>query len=305
MWNFLKQTARKIFTITQKVFGNKAAVAFLILAAVDAALWFFVLTGPRLASPQFYFLNVGQGDSELVLLPKANGGSVKLLIDGGPDAKVVEELGEVLSVGDRRIDLVLMTHPQLDHFGGFIEVLRQYDIGVFLGTGRAGTTKAYGELMRVIRERQIPYITLRRGSRVAYGGTVIDVLSPNARDLASKELNDGCLVLRIQTPETRALFTCDADENIERELIASDDVRADILKAGHHGSRFSSSVAFLRAVQPKVAVIEVGKNSYGHPTKDALSRLGDVGATIFRTDKNGMVRLAPVDGMLRVFAENP
>lgn len=286
-----------------KIFGNKAVVALLILAATVVALWFFVLTGPRFAAPQFYFLNVGQGDSELVLLPKANGGSIKLLIDGGPDAKVVEELAKVLPVGDRRIDLVLMTHPQLDHFGGFIEVLRQYEVGAFLGTGRVGTTKAYSELMRVIRERQIPYIALRRGSRIAYGDVGVDVLSPNARDLASKELNDGCLVLRVATPVARALFTCDADENIERALAARDDIRADILKVGHHGSRFSSSASFLRAVSPKVAVIEVGKNSYGHPTKDALARLADVDANVFRTDQSGTVKVMSDRGMLRVFTE--
>lgn len=291
--------------LKHKVFGNKAVVALLAFAAADAALWFFVLGGEALRSPQFYFLNVGQGDSELVLLPKTNGGSVKLLIDGGPDAKVAEELAKALPAGDRRIDLVLMTHPQLDHFGGFIEVLRQYEVGAFLGTGRVGTSGAYRELMRVIRERRIPYVALRRGSRIVYDNTVIDVLSPNARDLASKELNDGCLVLRVATPAARALFTCDAGENIERALAATDDIRADILKVGHHGSRFSSSAGFLNAVRPKVAVIGVGKNSYGHPTPQALARLANVGAQIFRTDKNGTVRLAPADGALRVFAEKP
>lgn len=295
MWNFLKH----------KVFGNKAAVALLTLAAADAVLWFFIVSEDLPNAPRFYFLNVGQGDSELVFLPKVNGGSVTLLIDGGPDAKLSSELAKVLPVGNRRIDLVLMTHPQLDHFGGFIDVLQRYEVGAFLGTGRAGTTKAYRELMRIIRERQIPYITLARGGRITYEGVVIDILSPNKQNLFSKELNDSCLVLRIQTAETRALFMCDAGEHIERELVAEDDVRADILKVGHHGSRFSSSAAFVRAVQPKVAVIEVGKNSYGHPTKDALARLATVGAQIFRTDKNGMVRLAVERGALKVFAENP
>lgn len=292
MKNFLKQ-----------ILANKPAVALLMLAAADAALWFFILSGTALRSPQFYFLNIGQGDSELILLPRPGGGSVKILIDGGPDASVVGELGKVLPVGDRAIDLVLMTHPQLDHFGGFIEVLKQYRVGAFLGTGRVGQIAAYRELMDIIRGRGIPYVTLARGSSITYGDVAIDVLSPNGADIVSSELNDGCLVLRVATRDTRALFTCDAGENIETELVASDDIRADILKVGHHGSRFSSSANFLAAVAPKVAVIEVGKNTYGHPTKDALTRLADSGAKIFRTDQNGTVRAAAEDGVLRVFAE--
>ncbi len=303
MLNFLTRNINKILLVARKVFANKPLVALLILAAADAALWFFVLSDAALRTPQFYFLNIGQGDSELILLPRAGGGSVKLLIDGGPDAKVVEELGKVLPVGDRTIDLVLMTHPQLDHFGGFIEVLKQYRVGAFLGNGRVGPIAAYRELMGIIRERNIPYITLARGSSITYGNMVIDVLSPNSKDLVSAELNDGCLVLRVQTADTRALFTCDAGANIESELVASDDIQADILKVGHHGSRFSSSASFLAAVNPKVAVIEVGKNTYGHPTKDALSRLFDSGTKVFRTDQNGTLRVAVTDGALRIFAE--
>ncbi|MBI2075211.1 MAG: MBL fold metallo-hydrolase [Candidatus Harrisonbacteria bacterium] len=301
---FLKYSINKILSALRKLLANKPIVALLLLAAADAALWFFIVAGnATIPTTQYYFLNVGQGDSELILFPRAGGGTVKLLIDGGPDAKLSDELGKALPANDRVIDLVLMTHPQLDHFGGFIEVLKNYRVGAFLGTGRKGTTGAYDELMRVIRERNIPYVTLARGSRITYGDTVIDVLSPSERNLASKELNDGCLVLRVQSDNVRALLTCDADANVERELAARDDVRADILKVGHHGSRFSSDALFLSKVQPKVAVIEVGKNSYGHPTKDALTRLATAGAQIFRTDKNGMVKIISDGGMLRVFTE--
>ncbi|MDO8585357.1 MAG: hypothetical protein Q7R85_04575 [bacterium] len=304
MWNFLKHNINKIFSAAQKLLANKLVVALLLLAAADASLWFFVIAGNEtIRATQYYFLNVGQGDSELILFPRVGGGTVKLLIDGGPDAKLSDELGKVLPANDRVIDLVLMTHPQLDHFGGFIDVLKNYRVGAFLGTGRVGTSGAYGELMRVIRDRNIPYVTLAKGSRIMYGDTVIDVLSPNKRNLISKELNDGCLVLRVESYGVRALLTCDAGEHIERELVASDDVRADILKVGHHGSRFSSSANFLAAVNPKVAMIEVGKNSYGHPTPAALNRLANVGAQIFRTDKNGRVKIVSDGGMLRVFAE--
>ncbi|MBI2604257.1 MAG: hypothetical protein HYW56_01820, partial [Candidatus Harrisonbacteria bacterium] len=122
---FLKHSINKILSALRKLLANKPIVALLLLAAADAALWFFIVAGnATIPTTQYYFLNVGQGDSELILFPRAGGGTVKLLIDGGPDAKLSDELGKALPANDRVIDLVLMTHPQLDHFGGFIEVLK-------------------------------------------------------------------------------------------------------------------------------------------------------------------------------------
>ena len=267
--------------------------------ALDAFLWFLLVFSGANAATEYYFLDVGQGDGEMIRMPD----NAKLLIDGGPDNSLMGELGKVLPVTDRYIDMMLMTHPQLDHFGGFIETLKNYRVGVFLGTGRAGTTGAYRELMEVIRIKQVPYVTLMEGDRITYKNIVIDVLSPNAKNLASKELNDGCLVLRVADGATTALLTCDAGANIEQELAFKYDLSADILKAGHHGSRFSSSEEFLAMVKPKVSIIEVGKNSYGHPTQDALGRLYEAGSQIFRTDLNGLIKIVRDGDILRVLAE--
>lgn len=268
-----------------------------LLALADVFAWGAIIFDHDNAAAEYYFLNVGQGDSELVMLPHR----VKLLIDGGPSDGLLRELARVLPPADRYIDLVLMTHPQLDHFEGFIELFDRYRVGAFLATGRRGETAAYNELIKRIRVKGIPYIALAQGDRMRYGDIVIDVLSPSVKNLTSKELNDTSLVLMVSDGRSRALFTGDIGANVEAELSRQFDLSADVLKVGHHGSRFSSSREFLMDVRPKVAVIEVGKNSYGHPTKDALARLTAIGAHILRTDQNGALRVFEKDGALHVF----
>src|SRR3989304_4153325 len=143
---------------------NLPLVVLGLALALDAFLWFLILFPGANSATEYYFLDVGQGDGELIRMP----GNAKLLIDGGPDNSLMGQLGSVLPVTDRYIDMVLMTHPQLDHFGGFIEALKNYRVGVFLGTGRAGTTDAYRELIEVIRAKQIPYIALMEGDKITY-----------------------------------------------------------------------------------------------------------------------------------------
>src|SRR3989344_4254135 len=114
---------------------------FLCLALFDGMLWFFVFFDrPAGGAAELYFLDVGQGDSELIILPQGKDGrSIKILVDGGPpNGKLISDLSSILPLEDRYIDLVIMTHPQLDHFGGFIELLRRYEVGRFIGTGRKG-----------------------------------------------------------------------------------------------------------------------------------------------------------------------
>ena len=270
-----------------------------LLVLADVSLWFFIFVGAPVDHVRYYFLNIGQGDSQLIIFPN----NIKLLIDAGPDASVVRELGKVLPPEDRYIDLLLMTHPQLDHFGGFVDVLKNYQVGAFLGNGRRATIPTYGELMKIIRGENVPYITMAEGDKIHIGADEVDVLSPNPKDLASAELNDGCLITMVRAESHNAFYTCDAGSNIESELVQKYNLAlaADILKVGHHGSRFSSSAEFLAAVHPKLAVIEVGAhNRYGHPTREALSRLVAAGTKIFRTDQDGTMLAEFADNSLRV-----
>ena len=134
------------------------------------------------------------------------------------------------------------------------------------------------------------------------GEAVVTVLAPSPLEWESKELNDTALVFLIQTPEYRALYTGDIGANVEARLVRDYNLKANVLKVGHHGSRFSSSDQFLAEVLPDIAVIEVGKNSYGHPTPAALGRLSKWAQAIFRTDQNGLVKIETKNNILNVSA---
>jgi len=257
----------------------------LALAALDGFLWYSIL--PSFSGDlAVYFLDVGQGDSQLVHLP----GGAKILIDSGPDGKVLRELGRALPGGDRYIDLLLLTHPEADHIGGFVDILKRYEVGAVLLTGRGKDTDTWREFKKILSDKKIPAISLREGDRVSQGESRFDILSPGPEYMASAALNDTSIVSLLTSRSASFLFTADIDENLERHLAEKYDLRADVLKVAHHGSKYSSSEEFLREVSPKIAVIQVGKgNSYGHPTKEALSRLGATGATVYRNDADGGV----------------
>ena len=124
-------------------------------------------------------------------------------------------MSEILPSHDRYIDLMLMTHPQQDHMGGFPEVLKSYKVGAFLGTGRTAPIGSYAELMGGLAKRGVPYIGLEEGDRIRYGDIIIDVLSPNKSLMASDELNDTVLVLLAHDQGVRSLFMADAGSNVE------------------------------------------------------------------------------------------
>ena len=276
-------------------------LAFSALVLLDGAVWYLILfSNDPAENLELYFLDVGQGDSQLVNLPTG----VQILIDGGPpNSRVLSELAEVLPASDNYIDLVVMTHPQLDHFGGLIETLKKYEVGAFIGSGRKGEIDAYRELVEVLKNRKVPYVALSQGDHIRNGDNLFSVLSPNNQNLLSKELNDTSLVLMLESGELKALYTGDIGFSVENYLAQKYDLRAQVLKVPHHGSKFSSSREFLAAIKPQAAVIGVGKNTYGHPTEQALSRLTEAGAEIFRTDQNGTIRVGLTKDKLGIFSQ--
>lgn len=278
---------------------NKIVLTLILLVILDILVFWQIKNLVSLNKPlEIYFLKVGQGDSELIKLS----GKVKILIDGGPaNNQILENLNQILSPFDRYLDLVILSHPQSDHFGGLIEVFKRYQVGAFIYNGRDNPIPAFEELKKVVAENKIQTIVLIGGDKIRYQDNQFNFLLPDLSLLQSKELNDTALVGELKNSNFKALFTGDISSKIEKKLITFYHSTIDVLKVSHHGSKFSSSPEFLNALRPKVAVIEVGKNSYGHPTKDVLERLKAVGAKILRTDQEGLVELL-IDGQkIRIF----
>ncbi|MGC9968900.1 MAG: MBL fold metallo-hydrolase [Minisyncoccia bacterium] len=287
---------------TLKKFDTLALIIVTSLIAVDAYLWFVIFSQGSVREAHEYFLDVGQGDSELIVLP----GNIKIMTDAGPTSAVIDALQKVLPQGDRYIDIAIVSHPELDHFGGYLDVLDRYDVGAFVYNGRDGDTKEWWTLLTKIAAKHIPLITLGAGDVIRYSGVEIDLLSPDETFIRSAELNDTGLVELVKTDGFRTLLSADTGSNVEDYLLQDGtDLRADILKVPHHGSKYASDDAFLRAVDPKVAVIEVGaKNVYGHPSKEALARLASsTRAAIFRTDRDGTVEIFSRDGAIKIVKE--
>ncbi len=278
--------------------GKHKNKTIIVVAAVAVfcllVLWRFFAPGG--GGLEIYFLDVGQGDSELV---RTNG--VDILIDGGPpNGRALAELAGALPRGDRYIDLVILSHPQLDHFGGLIEVLERYKVGAFIWNGAAAESEAFADLKNTLLKNGIPEIILGAGDRIRMNGSEFVVVSPDSELLKVKDVNDTSIVLELKSGKSRTLFTGDAGAAVLDKLRIGD---IDILKVAHHGSRFSSSAEFLAAVKPEAAVIEVGKNSYGHPTFEALEALANAGAQIFRTDSDGTLKFVIGGEDIKIFKD--
>ena len=276
-------------------------IIVVLLVALTVVIWWNIvsfLTTRNIAHA--YFLDVGEGDSELVVLP----GNIKVMTDAGPDNSVLTSIEKVLPPGDDYIDLAVISHPQLDHFNGYYYLLDHYRIGAFIWNGRddAATVTEWPALLSKIRAKNIPIITLAAGDKIKYKDNEIDMLSPDSSFAASAELNDTVLVELVKTIGFRILLTADIGFNVEDHLMAQGkDIRADVLKVAHHGSKYASAAVFLAAVNPKIAVIEVGaKNKYGHPAKETLARIASsTSAVVLRTDQDGTIAISAENGKLK------
>lgn len=279
---------------------NRIILVIVLLIAFDIFVWRAIVLRPETTVPEIYFFDVGQGDSQLINLP----GGAQILIDGGPSSqRLAERLADVLPANDRYIDLVILSHPQADHYRGLVGVLKYYRVGAFISNGADNRNESFRLLKDLLREKGIPEINLAAGDRIVYGGNSFSAISPSPEFLRSPELNNGSLVFLVDIGSSTALFTGDIGFEVENFLTANYDVDADILKTPHHGSKYASGQAFLKEASPAVSVIQVGRNSYGHPTAETLARLANVGSRIYRNDEDGTVKLVIDGGRISVFAE--
>lgn len=237
---------------------------------------------------QVHFLDVGQGDSAFIETPSG----VQVLIDGGKDASVLRELGEVMDFSDKTIDMVVGTHPDKDHIGGLVDVLEQYEVGMILTTENKGET-ATAEIYNKLKNAEgAKIINARRGQEFALdASTTLRVIYPDS-DPTDMETNTSSIVLQLIYDESEFLFMGDAPKSIEEYLvlIEGEHLQSDVLKVGHHGSRTSTSELFLDEVQPMFAVISAGReNSYGHPHVEVTDMLFNFGVEMLETATGGTI----------------
>jgi len=251
------------------------------------------------------FLDVGQGDSAFIQTP----GGHQIMIDGGPDVSSSVKLSSLMPFWDRDLDLVILTHPESDHMQGLLDILQRYKADYILWSGIKKTAAEYDQWMNVLAKQKkmgAKILIAQAGLEIsapggpASGGkaVLIDILYP-LESLEGKEMkstsNDSCVVSKISYGKNSFLFTGDIDSTAEKALSNSyelAELKTDVLKVAHHGSKYSTSDLFLQNVQPKIAVISVGaKNTYGHPTPEVLKRLQNIGANILRTDQKGDITI--------------
>ncbi len=286
----------------KKILSKFIPISFSLVAA-NIFVWYSVYAGIPPSMPSMHFLDVGQGDAELIRTP----GGVSFLIDAGPVQKITTALPRILSFR-RYLDIGIVTHPQADHYGGFASLLdNSYRLGMLVVNGEEADSgkENWDALLRKAEKLGIPIVTLHAGDNIRYGETTLNFLSPIAGAPQSKDSNDDALVAKVTTPYFSALFTSDIGSKIEERLIKTKmPLRANILKIAHHGSKFSSIASFLKTVAPQAAIIEVGaKNVYRHPAPETLARLAIAAIPTLRTDEHGTIDVVPENGKLKVYAE--
>lgn len=253
----------------------------------------------------FAMLDIGQGDALFIESPTGT----QVLIDAGPPRKILSQLARVMSPFDREIDAIIITNPDQDHIGGFVEVLKTYKVDMVFESGTLNDSKTFQnlktEIDNKIKSKNIQNFLAKKGMRLDLGGgAVVDILFPD-RDVFDWSPNDGSIVAKLTYGETSIMLTGDATAKTEKIILGGNSSTAllsTVLKVGHHGSRTSTSTEFVKAVSPEYALISNGlDNKYGHPHQDTLGTLSSFGTKIFRTDLLGTI-IMKSDGKNEVFS---
>ena len=276
---------------------EKVLLSFSVLLLVLGILLIFSTF--NLGKLRIIACDVGQRDSTLIITP---GGS-QVLIDGGPGKKVLECLSQKMPFWDRTVEMVVLTHPQKDHMEGLISVLENYKAGTIVWTGVKGEGGLIAEWLRALdRQREAVHIAYR-GENFMLDGVDFNVLWPSRDKLESwkiggpGDLNDSSIVVRADFKAGNdnfcAYFTGDIPKEILEGLISKP---CEILKVSHHGSKTGTDEKIIDAIKPKIAIIQVGKNSYGHPRGEVLELLRSKGVEIYRNDEDGVIEISSGDG---------
>ena len=303
---------------------KKLFLILIILFVLTVGLFVYVKHG---VEDEFgiVFFDVGQGDSTLINFVDGS----RMLVDCGKDKAVLYKLGKYIPFFDRQIDYLLITHFDLDHYGGCNDVLKRYDVKNIITNGIPGTDRYYKEYERIEELENAEMSIVNEYKKISIGSSTIEFLSP-LEEFNFTDKNDASVVFKLSNSSTIALFVGDLEEKGEEKLLEkycsttsvipdlirdiSKEVRdrkdsdfrqndsgvlsninqceilnSEILKVGHHGSSGSSSEEFLQAVSPQKSIISVGRNNFGHPSRRVIKKLERISSEILRTDLIGDV----------------
>lgn len=234
-----------------------------------------------------YFVDVGQGDCILITNKDKN-----MLIDAGNNEDGAKLVTYFQSLGIEEFDYVVGTHAHEDHIGGLDNIINEFKIDTFYMPDVATTTKTFEDVVTALENKSLAFETPEIGDTFKLEDASFKVLYVGND---GKDLNNTSIVLKMTYGSNSFLFTGDATSTVEKKIL-DQDLKSDVLKVGHHGSQYSSTNAFLKAVDPKYAVIQVGKNNtYKHPRQETLDKLSKLNVKVYRTDTDGTV-IATTDG---------
>lgn len=236
-----------------------------------------------------YFLDVGQGDSEYIKMPNGQ----DILIDGGPDSSVLQDLGNVMDIGDREINLVILTHPHADHLTGLVEVLKRYKIDEIWESGVEYPSATYDAFKNAVNEDNISDKFVTVGMKKKFGEIDFKVLYPlsSFKNKRIDNLNNASVVTQLLDNKVTFLFMGDAEAQEQKEILPVLST-VTVVKVSHHGSVNGLLENFYKITRPAVAIIEVGKkNTYGHPSATTINLLKHYAIQIYRTDQDGTVEV--------------
>ena len=288
----------------------KKKILIISLLILNLLIWIKALNLP---SPvlEVTFLDVGEGDSIFIRFPHQG----NMLIDGGSVWRDYNAGERVIAPflrkkGVRKIDLVVLSHPHLDHVGGLVYVIKNFKVGLILESGQTHHSYTYQKFLKTVKKKNIPCKIGRRGQKIkGYKEAEIHILHPRGPLIkdTNSDLNNNSLVIKVTYKKVSFLFSGDIEEEAESDLLKLGKVlRSTVLKVPHQGSRTSSTEKFLRAVKPEVAVISVNKNNrFHHPHSLALKRLEKFGIKVYRTDRDGAVIMTTAGERVNIKRMNP
>jgi competence protein ComEC len=265
-------------------------IVLIPLLIATALVWYYEFQTRRHFEFRIDFFDVGQGDGIMITTYEGN----QVLVDGGPGSNVMESLGRRMPFFDRKIEMMVLTHPHADHLDGLIPVLRRYQVKKVLMPHLDYKSSDYDEFLNEIRREGAEIVYAQQGQRIWLDkSTVMDVMYPMSSELApvgkNDDLNDFSVVSRVMFGKTKILLTGDSGEKIEAQLLPAFNLDSDLLKVGHHGSKYSTSQAFVDEVTPEYSVIQSGENKYGHPNAEVIARLQAANSQVLRNDQEGMI----------------